>query len=437
MAEDDSKKEEMTFAEAHPPALTAGKYRIEIKQAIRVRDEIEKRDVEDAFEKNNTFWVSAPRFSLDPADIYSVYPPPGHEGQYQTVLPHIVFTRKTLPWERTLDGSKPGEKMQTSPWMALLLFDEGEMESHAIKIQTAQLKDLISPPGGIQGPKIQLEPWETPEDPCNVIDVPATLFNEIVPEKDELGYLAHARQVSMDDKEIPGMVAEGWFSVILGNRLPGENRRNTVFLVSLEGFEDLLHVSNPQIDGQNRVRLSVLTQWSFTAKGPTFLNLMDHLKEGAEQLRILSNQNVGNETVEKAMALGYTALNHTTRLGERMVSWYRGPLVPLSLAKEPYNYIYDSADASLRYDAETGIFDVSYAAAWQLGRLLSLQKSEFAQELYRWKSKYMHEQTLVVAEKLLQKEYGEKLYLKDMEEPLQDDLMTNLMMELWTSFTEP
>jgi hypothetical protein len=432
MAEDDNKKEEMTFAEAHPPALTAGEYKIEIKQAVSVKDKIEKRDVEDVFEKNNTFWVSAPRFSLDPADIYSVYPPPGHEGQYQTVLPHIVFTRKTLPWERTLDGSKPGEIIQTSPWMALLLFDEGEIESHAIKIETVQLKDLISPPGGIRGPKIRLEPWETPEDPCNVIDVPAKLFNEIVPQKDELEYLAHARQVGMDDKEIPRMVAEGWFSVILGNRLPSENRRNTVFLVSLEGFEDLL--SNPQANG---VRLSVLTQWSFTAKGPTFLDLMDHLREGAEQLRILPTQQVGNETVEKAMALGYTALNHTTRLGEKMVSWYRGPLVPISLAKEPYNDIYESADAALRYDSETGLFDVSYAAAWQLGRLLSLQKSEFAQELYRWKSKYIHEQTLVEAKELLQKEYGENLNLMDMEELLQDDLMTNLLMELWASSVEP
>jgi len=72
-----------------------------------------------------------------------------------------------------------------------------------------------------------------------------------------------------------------------------------------------------------------------------------------------------------------------------------------------------------------------------LGRLLSLQKSGFAQELYRWKSKYIHEQTLVEAEKLLQKEYGENLNLKDTEELLQDDLMTNLLMELWASSVEP
>ena len=440
MSEDDHKKESITFADAHRPALTAGKYEIEAKQAVRVKDKIEKRDIQESFKKTGAFWVSAPRFSVDPSDIYSLYPPPGHEGEFQTVLPHVVFTRKTLPWERTLDGSKPGERQQAPPWMALLLFDEDEMERYAIKVKTVPLKDLISPPslpGKIRGPRIDPEPWETLEDPCNVIDLPAKLFNDVVPEREELGYLAHARQVGMEDKEIPGLVAEGWFSVVLGNRLPSENSRNTVFLVSLEGLGDLLHVQDPQINEGDGVRLGVLAQWSFTAKGASFLNLMDHLAEGAEQLRIVPRQESSDKAVQRAMLLGYTALNHTTRLGEKTVSWYRGPLTPVSLAKEAYNYIYDSADAALRYDPETGLFDVSCAAAWQLGRLLALQKSEFGQALHHWKSKHIQEQTLVQGEKLLKEEYGEDLNLKDPEELLQDDLMTNLLLELWVSPVEP
>ncbi len=34
------------------------------------------------------------------------------------------------------------------------------------------------------------------------------------------------------------------------------------------------------------------------------------------------------------------------------------------------------------------MFDVSYAAAWELGRLLALQNAHFSTELYKWKKQY-------------------------------------------------
>ena len=46
------------------------------------------------------------------------------------------------------------------------------------------------------------------------------------------------------------------------------------------------------------------------------------------------------------------------------------------------------ADAALRYDSTTGMLDASYAAAWQLGRLLALQDQAFAQALYRFRTDY-------------------------------------------------
>jgi hypothetical protein len=90
------------------------------------------------------------------------------------------------------------------------------------------------------------------------------------------------------------------------------------------------------------------------------------------------------DIVNGAYALGYTAFNHVMRQGEKTVSWYRGPLVPLDYVKpkqvqEPVQ----CADELLRYDSETGLFDVTYAAAWQLGRLLALQNHGFALALNR------------------------------------------------------
>jgi hypothetical protein len=84
--------------------------------------------------------------------------------------------------------------------------------------------------------------------------------------------------------------------------------------------------------------------------------------------------------------MGYTACVHRTRFGASTVSWYRGPLVPFvantshRLKKPAHN-----ADALLRYDSSSGMFDASYSAAWQLGRLLALQNKEYAVALYQWK----------------------------------------------------
>ena len=87
-----------------------------------------------------------------------------------------------------------------------------------------------------------------------------------------------------------------------------------------------------------------------------------------------------------AFERGYTALDHHIRNGEDTVSWYRGPMVPLWYHKlETYPFL-PSADAALRYNYETGLLDASYAAAWQLGRLLALQNSHFARSLYRYRN---------------------------------------------------
>jgi hypothetical protein len=42
-------------------------------------------------------------------------------------------------------------------------------------------------------------------------------------------------------------------------------------------------------------------------------------------------------------------------------------------------------DTCTAYNPDTGMFDVSYAAAWQIGRLLALQNGNFATALYNWK----------------------------------------------------
>ncbi|QLQ31706.1 MAG: hypothetical protein HZT40_08995 [Candidatus Thiothrix singaporensis] len=44
-----------------------------------------------------------------------------------------------------------------------------------------------------------------------------------------------------------------------------------------------------------------------------------------------------------------------------------------------------AADELLGFHEDIGVFDTSYAAAWELGRLLALRSKTFATGLYNWK----------------------------------------------------
>lgn len=82
--------------------------------------------------------------------------------------------------------------------------------------------------------------------------------------------------------------------------------------------------------------------------------------------------------------MGYIPLNHQTRLGDHTVSWYRGPLVPYPIPETKPKEKF-SADAYVHFDPTTGLLDVSYAAAFQLGQLLTLQNKSMAVRVYQWK----------------------------------------------------
>jgi hypothetical protein len=90
--------------------------------------------------------------------------------------------------------------------------------------------------------------------------------------------------------------------------------------------------------------------------------------------------------VSYAVAMGYIALPHKTRQGGQTVSWYRGPFVPYEVNERASSDLPAAGSDSLAgYDPATGLFDVSFAAAWQLGQLLALQNRTVAETLHQWK----------------------------------------------------
>jgi hypothetical protein len=382
------------FVQRHVPALADGRYRLSVEQRVRAGTG------GDLFTDSSVFGVAGERFTVDPAEVDSVFPPDGSQGDYVNVLPHVVLTRKTLPWERSADVDPGTER---SPWLALLVFDELDQPPPVV---TRGAADALSPEPGVAAyPGLELDPWEDPLAPCRTIDVPAELFARIAPSLREANLLTHARTVATDDKP-DALVHGGEYAVVVANRLPSMGTKTTVHLVSIEGLAPHL----PGDDGApgkpfaaDVVRLVALRSWRFDAlrEAATFATLLERVDVGPLQLPPPAGGAARSgpaRAAADALARGYAPLEHRPREGGRTTSWYRGPLAPVPGSRRlaPIS----SSDAALRYDPQTGMLDVSYAVAWQLGRALGLASTDFAAALTNWRVGTRRE-TVALAEQAL------------------------------------
>ena len=80
----------------------------------------------------------------------------------------------------------------------------------------------------------------------------------LLPRRKELSLLSHVRQVNLADSELAGADDDGWFAVVVANRLPTSSGKYRACLVSLEGREGLLEHSTTV-----PVPLVVLHHWGF------------------------------------------------------------------------------------------------------------------------------------------------------------------------------
>ncbi|ENO83392.1 hypothetical protein, partial [Thauera aminoaromatica] len=448
---------QIRFADACLPALAAGDYRLRMNQEVRAAPLVPLPMHSVPYASELLFSVDGPRFRLEPADIHATYPPPGAAGAFADALPHVVFTRRTLPWERTLDGGPQGDPPR--PWLAVLLLGEDELLAGVEQGEGRAVAACVPPRplpvcGGADGKEDSLLFARDPQgrnparirvpalgqegadherllarhagERCQALDLPANLFAAIAPRDADLPWLAHARLIDTGDKEIFRGHDQGWYAVAIGNRMPAAGGAHHAFLVSLEGFADVL-ADFSRLDGYTSVRLAVLASWRFECVGKgDFKARMRGLDAGAFERARIAGERAGSEgagtertaagvdawlhlplpepalaaesaparlpgeapmpaaLVHGALARGYAAFDHRLRHGERTVSWYRGPLVPLEYPQPRLvQRLVRCSDELLRYDPECGMFDTAYAGAWQLGRLLALQNRGFVLALER------------------------------------------------------
>jgi hypothetical protein len=353
---------QIEFVEYHRPGLPDGDYEIKIEQTVSTTGE--------SFNSKRRFTVSGPRFELKPQDIFAVFPPEHSLGEHSNVLPHIALNRSTLPWERKADG-------KGAPWLALLLFDAEEETS--IKTSVMTLGQLIGNSDPVKLPAIALETGQKEDDKVTVLDVKKGLLEAFMPSEQELGLSTHVRVAV----SVGGSADNQEMALIMGNRLGRKAGISTVHLVSVEE-----RYSGGVFDYQGAgddewIRLVSLKSWSFACadENQNFKMLLTYINRSPSTFRLPVNSDA---EAEKYLSMGYVPMSHYLREGHKTVSWYHGPLLP-GKADTSIPLPLSAGDQALRYDPSMGMFDISYAAAWELGRLLALQSKQFSVSLYHWK----------------------------------------------------
>jgi hypothetical protein len=351
----------LQFVQFHSPGLVAGSYRISVQQTVAGQ-------TPGTFVAQRTFAIGSERFTLAPAEVHAVFPPDGSLGDHANTLPHVVLNRSTLPWERTADPAS--ERLS---WLAVLLFTDAEAPTPV----SATLADLMTP-SGFRYPEFTLEPGQKADDRVTVIDVDQALLERILPDAEALALQAHVR-VGMQGSTPTG---EG-VAVLMGSRLPVPGARSVAHLVSVEHRYSGDAFDFGQGNAADKVRLVSLKSWSFACadENQSFKGLLKGLDRAPSVPRLPST---GIAAADAWVERGHVLLPHAFRNGGRSVAWYRGPLAPAAHDVE-LDAPVRSADALVRYDEAAGVFDVSYAAAWEVGRLLALQSRDVSVALYGWK----------------------------------------------------
>ena len=318
---------EFELLDRHIPTLKSGEYKITVHQTLTGKG----IDNGNTFSTSQKIKVVGTPYQLKPDAVFSTFPPNASTGDYSSYLPHIVLNRSTIPWERPAFNSN-----ENTPWLALVVLNEADVDIR----QNVKAGDTIT-------------------------------FDTNLLSLDNVADLAHVIK-RLDKTEQ---------AIIIGNRLPKTNATNIIHLVAI----DKDHFLNGEIPIGKQLFTS-LYNWQINCVQAETQPLNDSLSNlNADLLQLPSNQ--PDDKYTDYYAKGFVPLPHFMRRGSQTVSWYRSPLVPKTKLKGVSFRNANHSDALLRYDSNSKMLDTTYAAGWELGRMLTLREKDIAQEIYSWKRK--------------------------------------------------
>ncbi len=431
--------DQLKFLDYRKPMMEAGNYTFTIAQTYGDP----KANATTTATQTLDIKVRGERLRLTPEQIFAKYPPSGEHGNFNDTLPHISLKKASLPWERSAYRydddevfTKQSDEERYEPWLYLMLINEADIARGDAKIPTsvpvsALKEEAYVPQGYFESLMADVASgFLQAEEAVQVVDVKKRFFNTLIAEiKEDLQYLAHIRQ--RYDEAGDTLTRE--LSVIVGNRFAQSDPKaypsgmaNHVLLVSLEGYlnddaqlgtdqqsnyatgDDMAGTLLEDLDDDVFVRFVVLTSWSFTSKEEK-INFEQRSKTlDVGSLRLPSKDSSpehpylggvpkrdGGTPFDEKLQAGMSAIPHQFRLGDRSVSWYRGPCVPFNSDLELNAYekgeeadqikVPTDADKLLGYLTADGMFDISYAAAYELGRFLGMKNEGYTRSLARYK----------------------------------------------------
>lgn len=364
------------------PALLAGDYRITVTQASPAFATAAKSGTAAPtpapLTRSQDFTIAAPRFALDPASIHSVYPPAGANGLYDNVLPHVVLTEPTLPWERLPDGPNARQGgMAPAPWLAVVLLRADEIDDSGKDPHRALILTEAALPPFARRPVLATETTDAPPPDGRFLMMPPHLMAATLPDRRSLALTAHLREsIAAPALPAPNQHPDGSTkrSVVVGTRLPAAGQKLRAFLVSVEALWSLAEVdalltaaSGTMVEQPYALR--ILHDWAFScaAEQADFAALVRALDRGRLQLPARAPYDA--PALRPYLDSGRVPLGRLTRSGQTRVDWYSGPLIPLLQ----------------RVEVSGGLPDSGREVAQSLGRAMMAASGAAARDLMHWK----------------------------------------------------
>jgi hypothetical protein len=434
---------EMQLYSFYSPGLTTGLYDIKTEQRINASGQ-----PKIILPPLQSFLVTAPRFSIDSSLIHSTFPLPGVSA-HPNILPHIVFNDPHLPWQTAIGVTTETDTMRV-PWLATIVFEQSELQ------MTAQ--DSIFPglqPGGppkqsftmsnnmtlaaLTGSGLKCavpdlrqsfaEDSTWSETKVDVIfpkmDLFLALFSDSASTQsinlDRYKYLAHARQVNTTHMTDSGVIDEGTFSIIFSHRTgpqfstgapPTTPKPCVVHVVSLDAVRDIPH-SSLTLDNK-RAALISLFSWTYDCFPPEAINFEDVMRAVGNNCepfgtpkttRDQAGQDLPSTVqrrVQDRIDDGYTLLRYRVQTGEETVALTRGPLTPRRVPEVSWLDVHSNTGEDLQIiDTALGVIDISYCAAWQLGKALAIADQAFCASLLRIRAQVYNFSTEQVKQEIL------------------------------------